>query len=80
MGENSRQARCVLLPVIVDGIDMTSQPGSPRTPARRSEIARNVKAPVAAGPPYPKRNTARKGPNAKKAPTTLLILIKDLKR
>lgn len=61
------------LPEKTAGKDITSQPGSARMAANRREAARKVRAPVAAGPPYPKKNTARKGPKARMAPTTGLI-------
>ena len=51
IGENNKQAKCVCVPVKIAGIDMTSQPESPRIAADNNEIARNVNAPVAAGPP-----------------------------
>ena len=59
-------------PEITAGIDITSQPGSARIAAIIRETARNVNAPVAAGPPYPIKKTARRGPNAKIAPIILL--------
>ena len=65
MGENSKQAKCVCFPEKIAGIDITSQPESARIAASIKDTAKNVKAPVAAGPPYPKMKTAKKGPKCK---------------
>lgn len=74
MGEKSKQAKWVCLPEKIAGIVITSQPGSARIAASIKETDRKVKAPVAAGPPYPSKNTARNGPKAKIAPSTRSIL------
>jgi len=79
IGEKSKQHRWVCFPAITAGIDITSQPESARTAATISETARNVKAPVAAGPPYPRINTARNGPNDKSAPITEFTWIINFK-
>ena len=73
MGEKRRHAKCVCLPEKIAGIVMTSQPGSARIAASIKDADRKVKAPVAAGPPYPSKKTARNGPKAKIAPSTRSI-------
>ena len=51
MGENNKHAKWVCFPEKIAGIVITSQPGSARIAASIKDTDRNVRAPVAAGPP-----------------------------